>query len=144
MVIDNRKRIMDDLIERVKDLSIPDDASAFFKFFPFLSDEQKEIMKKLFTDTYDKAGNLMLLRAFNDGSVTEAEYKQWEEWGMSPKDLVPILQAHFCRSDGSIEQDDEVYLVTLKECPMFRNKDFFEKKFNVTIVDVEKVNEIMD
>lgn len=145
---DVRKKLIDDKIADIKEKTKPVSGLELMKYLyneaPKMNDKERKELQDSIEKGFYESGRLLLDRAFTDGTLTEEEYLDMKnKFGLDITELSPILLAYYDDKDGYAKKGDKIVLMTVKHSPIYKNKEFLMKRFNITICCVEECIDMM-
>jgi len=108
-----------------------------------LPQHQKNLLIDDMERAFEEAGNLSLLRAFEEGILTENEWLDMRDnKGFEIKDMGTVLGAFFAKQIQKDKSDDCV-IVTQPETNIYKEREFIRKRFGIKMITPEEGIEIM-
>lgn len=90
---------------------------------------------------FTRVGEKMLMRAFIEGDIKEAEWKALQADGWTSGNISTILSAYFFKKD---HPGQEAAIIEDKDSFQFKHKEWVFKRFKVVLVTAEKALEIVE
>jgi len=139
-------------LEELKKKTDPVDASNMIEFIlraRQLPKHNRQNIVKSMIKAFNEAGNLALLRAFEEGILTEEEWINInKKYGINIEEMGTILGAYFAKQ----KIKDECLIVTEEGTNIYKNKEFVYDRFKVLAItpkealekiEIENVNDIL-
>lgn len=126
----------------------PVDATPIFKMALDLAEngtkQDKEDFTEILEDAFQEAGVTAVNRALDEKLMTIEEWEDMhKKYGVTGKDIMPILSAFFIKQDGHTKKKERIIITTTPDSLIYKHRDFFEKRFGVIIRDMIEVMEMM-
>ncbi|GAI85836.1 unnamed protein product, partial [marine sediment metagenome] len=75
--------------------------------------EQKKLFRESIQESFAKSGEIMLMRALDEGVVSEKEWMDLrDKYGLEESDIGVLLQGYFNKKDGYIPRKEKIVVAT--------------------------------
>jgi len=129
--------------EKIKELkkdTRPIDGSLLLKLLidskDKLTNEERNVILRCVTKLNTVSGEKLLMRAFYEKVITEAEWKDYQLLGFDLLDMCPILQAYFIRKDG--KRKEKAIVISTVDSITYIHKKILIKKFDIEIKTIKE------
>ena len=149
-MIDNYKKLLDEKIALAKKVGNPTDATPILQFIVEhghkFSDKERKSLVEALQKSFREVGQVLLDRALSDSTLSDKEWKEYMDLGLTEGQMSTVLQGYYNKKDGLLDMEEhgDVVIMTTQDSLIYKHKKMLEAKFEIKIMNQFELMKMME